>query len=113
MVGKRENEKVKLDGVIYKISDEFREHCRRVLHLSKENMYRNPTSSQAVNNETRKKINDKVKEEKEVMASAAMFRDSIECLKALIEVREIKKRETIDLAATNRINKLKKGTQFQ
>ena len=104
-----ENERTKLDGVIYKISDEFREHCRRALHLTKENMYRNPSSSQAVNNNIRNKINDKMKEEKEAIAAASMSRDSVECLKALIEVREIMKRETIDLAATNRINKLKKA----
>ena len=103
-----EDERIKLDGVIYKISNEFREHCRRALNLTTENMYRNPTSSQRVNDMNRRRISEKVKEETEALKASATSRDSTDCLKALVEIREIMKRDTVDLVGTNRINKLKK-----
>ena len=103
-----EDERLKLDGVIYKIADEFREHCRRNLNLTKEKMYRNPTSSQSINNENRRRITEKAKDGARAMTAASISRDSSVCLSALIEIREIMKRDAIDLAGTNRINKLKK-----
>ena len=98
-----EDERIKLDGVVYKINDILREHCRRKLGIKASNMTRRPTNPRRSTPASR--------EEARINTELSILNDSVKTIKVLTEYKtileEIGDESNANQAQTNRLNILK------
>ena len=99
-----DDEKVKLDGVVYKINHELREHCRRQLNITRQQMMNPRHASQEridSDREARKK------EITNYTKLSALSSDSSKMAKLLTEMRDLRNNSSRGQVHENRFNHLK------
>ena len=99
-----ETEKQKLDGVVYKINHEIREHCIKNLILTRQQVYnRNRRNHNTLDDRQKARL----EEIKKYIDATSLSSDSAKMAKTLIEMRDIRKTENPGQVELNRYYKLK------